>query len=315
MNDSISLLIVNYDTPKILVNFLTSIEKNIKQKENLEVIIIDNGYPYKGDSREEILPLKFSFKIQFIQNPRTSYASAINLGASLAKSDLLIAANSDIEIPPQFSFGPLINKFKQGKKIGVIGPQLIYPDGSWQRSYGPFPSLSELIFSMILVDALNRAISKHLFAQSLLSNNEKDVDYVDGAFMGISRKCFDECNGFDENYQLYCEDADFCWRAKQLGWKVIFSPKISLVHIRGASSTKQSLIDYTMRQFKAKVKFVNEHYGAKHARYYKNLIKVTAFQRFLFYLFTSSLVPSTKFLTKRNQAKMRYVAARNITKV
>jgi len=191
MNNGVSLLIINYGTPGLVTNFLVSIEKNIENKENFEVIIIDNGFPYKGDSRKVISPTNFLFRIQFIQNPKNSYASAINLGVRFANYNILIVANSDIEILPQFSYNYILNIFEQNEKIGVIGPQLVYPDGSWQRSFGPFPSLAELIISLIFFDALNHVLHQQLMTKKRLPKIKRSVDYVDGAFMIIRRKCFD----------------------------------------------------------------------------------------------------------------------------
>lgn len=311
MDNGISFFIVNYGTPRLVTNFLVSIEKNIKRKENFEIIIIDNNYPYKGDLRKVIMPTNFSFRIQFVQNPKTSYASAINLAAQFANYNILIIANSDIEILPQFSYDYILNIFRQNERIGVIGPQLVNPDGSWQRSYGPFPSLLELIFSLCSLDALSHALQKCLMSKKLLPKIRRQVHYVDGAFMMIRRKCFDECNGMNENYDFYAEDIDICWRARKLGWKVVFSPSIHITHLRGASSTQKSFINYTVRQFKAKFQFMKEHRNIRQAQHYKKLIEVIALQRFFFYSIISSFMPLNKHILRKRQAYLNYIAARN----
>jgi len=99
-----------------------------------------------------------------------------------------------------------------------------------------------------------------------------------------------------------------------LGWKVLFFPDIRVVHLRGASSTQKSFIDFTGRQFKAKLQFVREHYGARQSRYYKKLIKAVALQRFLLYFLISVFLPLTKYELRKRQAYLYYIAAKNSIK-
>ena len=315
MSYGISLLVVNYGTPELLKSFLFSIENNIKRKDNFEVTLIDNNYPRKGDSRKVIMPSEFSFKIQFVQNPESSYASGINLGANLASYDIIIAANSDIEILPQFSFEPFIDIFKQDARIGIIGPQLLHSDGTWQRSYGPVPSFKEAISSLMLFDAFSHAIYRYFMSKVLLSRRIKEVEYVDGAFMVIRRKCFEQCHGFNERYTFYAEDADFCWRAGGLGWKTVFLPNIRIIHLRGASSIKKSFIKYTPRLFNAKLQFVKEHFGDKRAQQYRQLMKSLVFQRYLFYSLISSIVPFYEFELRKRQFKLFYFVVKKFAKI
>jgi len=314
MTEDVSIIIINYGTPDLIRNFLKSIKENIVCRNNLEIIIVDNAYPAKGDSRQQINQNESSVDIQFVQNPKASYASGINSGYSRASYNIIILANSDIEIPKTFSLSNVLDEFNKNPKIGIIGPQLVYPDGSWQRSYGPFPSLLELIFSLCSLDAFSHALQKFLLSKNLLPKTRKQVHYVDGAFMMIRRKCFDECNGMNENYDFYAEDIDICWRARKLGWKVVFSPSIHITHLRGASSTQKSFINYTVRQFKAKFQFMKEHRNIRQAQHYKKLIEVIALQRFFFYSIISSFMPLNKYILRKRQAYLNYIAARNYAK-
>ena len=314
MIEGVSIIIINYGTPDLLVNFLQSISNNTERLRNLEVVIVDNAYPIKGDSRRFISPKDTTLNMRFVQNHQASYASGINLGYRQTTHNIVILANSDIEIPKTFSLRNMLDEFNKDPKIGIIGPQLVYPDGSWQRSYGPFPSLLELMFSLCSLDAFSHALQKCLMSKNLLLKTRRRVHYVDGAFMMIRRRCFDECNGMNENYDFYAEDIDICWRARKLGWKVVFSPSIHITHLRGASSTQKSFIDYTMRQFKAKFQFMKEHRNISQAQYYKKLIEVIALQRFFFYSIISGFMPLHKHILRKRKAYLNYIAARNYAK-
>lgn len=310
--NGISIITVNYGTPRLLMNFVNSLEKIIDIKEQIEVIIVDNGYPHLGDSRSILSPTCYSFKIYFLQNDRTSYASAINQGAQIASRDILVAANSDIEIIPGTKLAPVIELMSDNPKIGIIGPQLVYPDKTWQRSYGRIPSIKEAIISLSLLETVQHSIYRYLWAQKIKFFKTKIVDYVDGAFMFINRKCFDECNGFNEDYSFYGEDADFCYRAKKLGWMTIFHPALQVYHIRGASSTKQSFIEYATRLSWAKVLFTSKHYGIDKARLYRKLLKINHFNHFLFYLLMANILPMQEILQHKIDAKLSYMATKNL---
>lgn len=312
MSDRISLIVVNYGTPRLLTNFLVSIDENIDDKTHLEVIVVDNGFPHKGDSRKICKPHKFSFRLKFAQNHQTSYASGVNCGVRLATNDIIVVANSDIEISPKTSLESLTSILKQDARVGIVGPQLLYPGGSWQRSYGLLPSIQEGLNSLFLLDGLIHGINRFLLARNMVSTTAKNVGYVDGAFMIIRRTCFDELKGFDEEYQFYGEDADFCYRAKKKDWKVVFLPTLCVIHLRGASSTQKAFLEYIGRQFHAKLQFVRKNNGQRYANRYRQLIKVVMLQRVLFYTVIAKLLPINELKRRREQSALHYVAIKNL---
>lgn len=303
MDKRFSIIVINYGTFDLLLNFLDSIQNSNDSVLVSEVIIVDNGYPDKGDSREIIIPMSFPFKIQFVQNLETSYASGVNRGAALATMDTIVIANSDVELLPQSSLKPLVEKLWEGSHIGIAGPQLIYPDGRWQRSYGRFPSLQEAFISFTMFDSLKHSVNSLMFGRCQLSSEPKIVNYIDGVFMVIKRYCFEEMGGFDENYTFYGEDADFCWRAWQNGWKVVFVPSAHIIHVRGASSTRSKLEEYTVKLYKAKRKFVEKHYGPQCAERYEQFAKMAVFERMLVYNLFAYLTQKSYWRKRAERAK------------
>jgi GT2 family glycosyltransferase len=86
-----------------------------------------------------------------------------------------------------------------------------------------------------------------------------EVDAVAGAFMLIKKDIYDKINGFDEDYFMYGEDLDLCFRIKKLGYKIYYYPETSIVHYKGESTKKSSL------------SYVNNFYGAMQIFVRKNL--------------------------------------------
>lgn len=131
---------------------------------------------------------------------------------------------------------------------------------------------------------------------------------IDGALMVIRRSCFDELGGFDETYSFYGEEADFCWRARKAGWKVIFVPTVRVMHVRGTSSTADALGDYTVRLFRAKRRFVRDHFGVGRANLYERLVPAGMYERKLLYGITARVVRSAGWQKRDSQARARYKA-------
>lgn len=310
MTEQLSVIVVNYSTPELLLNFLYSVRNSADSALVHDVIIVDNGYPEKGDSREVIDTSSFAFKIKFVQNPESSYASGANRGATVALGKFLIIANSDIELLPNSSIQPLINYLQREPRVGVVGPQLVYPDGTWQRSYERFPSFKEALISLAMLDSLWHGIMMWASRKNWWPKHPKMVDYIDGAFMVVRRSCFEEVGGFNEDYSFYGEDADFCWRARRAGWKVVFSPSVQVMHIRGASSTADALGDYTVRLFKAKQKFISKHFGPRRAWWYGQISKLALRERAVFYSLVAKFRRSQKWQQRKAHAKARWSAVR-----
>lgn len=307
MSSGISIITINFGTPVLITSFLDSLVKVNGSIPAMEVVIVDNGYPAYGDSRRGINKDRYAFPIKFIQNPNISYSSGVNLGVKNTQYDNLIIANSDIILKDIDLFNKIQDIFNNNPRFGIIGTQLINPDGSWQQSFNFFPSLKENLFSFFFFDLIARAYN-HLFIHSGGNNTLlKKVEYIDGAFMIIRRQCFKECMGFNEHYDFYAEDADFCWRARQSGWNVIHVPNIKTVHLRGASSTKKSFALYTKKKYMAKIRFVKDHFSVEIAKKYNKNIKYIAFQRFLLYTYFSFLLPSTNIQRQCQWAIANYM--------
>ncbi|MCL0085115.1 glycosyltransferase [Thermodesulfovibrionales bacterium] len=312
MSKKLSIIVVNYGKSDLLLNFLNSVRQSSDSTLIHEIIVVDNGYPHKGDSRDVVDTSSFPFKIKFVQNPKTSYSSGVNQGATLASGDTLVIANNDIEWLPGFSIQPLVEHLWQEPCIGIVGPQLVYPGGTLQRSYGRFPSLKWALISLTMLDSLWHGIIAWAFRHGWLPKRPKMVGYVSGAFMVVRRSCFEELGGFNEDYSFYGEDTDFCWRAHRHEWKVVLVPTVHAIHIGGASSTLEALKDYTVQLLKAKQKFVKEHLGYRRAIWYNWLMKVAFLERAILYSFAASLIRSSNWRSRAQQAKDRYDAVKGI---
>jgi GT2 family glycosyltransferase len=172
---------------------------------------------------------------------------------------------------------------EENPEIGVIGPKLLFPDGSFQISFSPTISIKGEIEAKRL----------HNYAQSPTKLNRleqdckqtKEVDIVVGAAFFIRADLFHSLGGFDEKFFMYFEESDLCQRVKNAGYKVLYTPEVSLIHIRGHSVNRiahKMVVEYRRSQI---------YYYKKHRPMWERLIlRVYLFTKF-FYEFAITLNP------------------------
>jgi len=291
----VSLIVVTYGSQHLVGNLLKSLKEHPDGRIIREVVVVDNGYPEMGDCRMYLTAAEYPFAVQFLQHYGRSYSGSVNLGAASCGGPVLVLSDNDVEWLPGFSIGPAVDEILRHPEVGVAGPQLVFPGGRWQRSAGPFPSVREALGSMMLLGVLENRMASARHARGL-HGPVRDVDYVDGACMAVSRKCFDQLRGFDPDCDFYAVDTDFSWRAKLAGWRRVIVPAAQVMHIRGASSSGLARKTYAKRLFGAKKWFVQRMEGKGHAAWYDVLQRAAAVEYAVLYSILAAIwrTPTTR---------------------
>jgi hypothetical protein len=252
-------------------------------------VVVDNG---SHDETLNIVRAEFP-EVQLVSaGENLGYGKALNLGIAKTGCAFVLAANADT-VFPEGSLQALAKFLQEHPEVGVAGPQQLFPDGSWQRSYGEVPSIYEAIKTLIGVTSLSN-IAQHLLWRHLPARSAKRVGYVDGAVMMIRRTVFDEIGGFDENFHYYGEDADLCLRLRKKGWGVVRVPKVQVTHVRGGSSTKvEGHSDKLLRLLvRANSQLLEKHYPSWQTAPYLRICRMHARKMMLIYrlfqIFSSS---------------------------
>ena len=228
---SYSIILVNYNGSKFIYKCLNSIQK-FADFNNYEVIIVDN---FSTDDSVKIIKDNFpSFKLICSPN-NLGFCKANNLAAKHSQSEHLLFLNTDtilIENTPKI----LADYLKQNKNVAAIGSRITFQDGSYQISAGYLPNLAIELFDKIRYSLDNKW---HPLFSSLYDrqySKVQEVGWVTGACLMIRRDVFEQIGGFDENFFMYFEDKDLCKRVKELGYKVVYYPKTTIIHLLGGSS-------------------------------------------------------------------------------
>lgn len=196
-------------------------------------IVVDNG---STDDTLEIVRAKSREAKVIPTGENLGYGKAMNLGFAQTLGEFVILSNPDV-IFLENSIAQMLHYTKTHPRVAVVGPQQMFPDGGWQRSYGELPGIWSGIKDASGITTFQNAIRRALWPKKL-DSNEKNVPYVDGAVLLLRREAFLEMNGFDEDFYFYSDESDLCARLTEAGWRVTFLPTAEVIHVRGADSMK-----------------------------------------------------------------------------
>jgi hypothetical protein len=228
----LSVIIINYNTPEMTEQAVRRL-RECEPELALEIILIDN------DSTEKLSAETVSaLGLKYIENrENVGFARAVNQGIKIATSGSILLLNSDVLVEPG-AVSKLLALMEKDQRIGVVGPKMIYPDGREQASCGYFP---DLLREFIRLSTLYKIIPYGTLARqnrfnARLFDEGGEADWLSGGCMLVRREAIDAAGQFDEHYFFGVEDIDFCFRAKQAGFKVFYLPQARVIHHHGLSS-------------------------------------------------------------------------------
>jgi hypothetical protein len=216
-----------------------------------ELVVVANP-PAPGDLPESV---------RLIENERAQGFSAnANRGIAATTAPYVVVANPDTEPTPNAV--STLHEFAAGTpRCGIAGPQLRYPDGSWQPSRRRFPTVSGTIVRRSPLRLLLRPQERQRSHYHLDERPTEPVeaDWMLAAFLLLRREMLDELGGFDEGYRLYGEDIDLCYRAAQAGWERWYVPQAVVRHAHGALTDRRFLTRQTLWHWRSIARFVRKH--------------------------------------------------------
>jgi len=235
----VSIIIVNWNTKEFLLSCMKLVfEKG--QGISREIIVVDNGS--RDGSANEIKRVFPS--IHLIENEKNlGFARAVNQGLRMASGRYLLLLNPDTRVK-HGAIKQLLSFMDFHFETGVAGAQLLNSDGSKQNSIANFPSLA--------TELLNKRFLRWLFPKQFPGKERNysepvEVDSVIGACMMVRREALDQVGFLDEDYFLFLEETDWCYRMKRAGWKIYHVPQAEVYHFQGKSAEaerKRARVEY-----------------------------------------------------------------------
>jgi GT2 family glycosyltransferase len=235
----LSVIIVNYNVKDLFKKCLQSIF-NFQEELKFEVIIVDN---HSEDQSLKMLKENFSH-VKLIENQHNlGFSVACNQGIRQSRGRYILLLNPDTEFTAG-GISEMIKFMDSFPQVGICGPKMVDPQGKTHFSARSFPSYLTAISSSQSI--LNRIFPTNpLSRRYLLKDQDRDqkleVDWVSGSCLLTKRGVFEKIGLLDEQFFMYVEDVDFCYRAKKAGFSVYYFPNSVVIHHIGKSTQKRKL--------------------------------------------------------------------------
>lgn len=225
----LNVVIVNFRTPQLTVKCVQSVlELQLAQPE--DVVVVENASP---DDSYRQLRANLPAGVRLVRaSLNRGFGAGVNLGAVAGRHDNVLVLNPDTHFVDA-SLEKVFSLLDIDATIGLIGLDLINPDGTRQYSARRFYSMLDILgrrTSLGRSSLLRERITRHLMVDAWAPGVPFEAEWVMGTGFVVRRHIFEELSGMDEAYFLYMEDVDLCARVWQLGYRVVCVPGAHLVH-------------------------------------------------------------------------------------
>lgn len=228
----LSLIIVNYNTESHICDLLQDLMAQTLPTDQWQVVIVNNSQ----NDKLEIMMQRFqaSLSCTIIQSPQNvGFGRAMNLGVEAAKGEYLLLINPDIRMLQEDYLQKLVDFAQDNLGFGVISTQIL--DGR-QRDISTY--------------------YQYEFGYHLGFDNQ--ICWFQGSLMLIRSDVFCKMDGFDDDFFMYCEDTDLCYRIKKAGYPLLKNEQLKVYHIGGVSEPSRGL-DFYLKYFKSRWLFAHKH--------------------------------------------------------
>ncbi|MCF6296915.1 MAG: glycosyltransferase family 2 protein [Flavobacteriaceae bacterium] len=263
----LSVIIVNYNVQYFLEQCILSLQ-NASKNITVEIIVVDNN---STDGSCAMLRQKFP-KVQLISNVKNvGFSKANNQGVDQAVGAYILILNPDTVIAED-TLEKTLNFVEKQNNLGALGVKFIDGTGNF---------LPETKRNIPTVRVASRKIlgnSKRYYANHISENEIASVEILTGAFMLMKRHVYIKIGGFDEDYFMYGEDIDLCYKLLNKGYQNYYYGETTIIHYKGESTTKNT-------------SYLKHFYGAMQI-FYKKHFKTNSFDKFFSNLIYKILVLS-----------------------
>lgn len=251
----LTVSIINTNNRDLLRECLRTLFENTRRI-SMEVYVVDNVCT---DGSAEMVEREFP-QVHLLRNKcRLRFCANHNQVLRRGAGRYLLILNEDTVITPG-AFDDLVAFMDAHPQAGASGVTVLNPDGTLQVSYADFPTL----FSrLVLALSLNRFLRGGLYPYYPLPEDGQPVeaDWVSGACLLVRREAMIQAGLLDEEFLIYDEETDWCYRIKKADWEVYFVPGVRIYHYQGKGTSQ----DRPRRRFRinrSALLFFRKHYSA-----------------------------------------------------
>lgn len=250
----VSIIVVSFNAREMLVRCLNSILTTVLGP-SYEIVVVDNA---SKDGSPQLVASEYPQARLIDNETNLGFARANNQGIAVSSGRYILLLNSDAVLLPG-TVRTMIDFMDAHQQVGVVGAQLLNPDGSFQGSYADFPSL---LGELLLLSKLAHLVYPPTYPSypAEQSREGRDVDWVSGACLMARRSAMDVVGLLDEGYFMYTEETDWCYRMRAAGWSVHYLPDAKVIHWSGQSAVSEPERKRS-QLYRSKWLFMQKHSG------------------------------------------------------
>lgn len=208
------------------------IEQCLDSLREAETVVVDNG---SSDGTVAFVRERYP-AVRLIEQKNRGLGAGWNTGIRATESTYVLLLNADAWLVGS-AVDRLVEIADTRPRAAVVGPRLLNPDGTLQRSVRGYPTVWRLATEYFFLRKLAPGTSalNAFYAGGFDHDETREVEVVMGACMLVRREAIDEVGPCDEDFFLFSEETDWCYRFHAAGWEVVFFPGAECAHVRGAS--------------------------------------------------------------------------------
>jgi N-acetylglucosaminyl-diphospho-decaprenol L-rhamnosyltransferase len=245
----------------VTYNGLPHVERTLESLAGYETVVVDHG---STDGTLDLVRERFP-AVRIVEQENRGLAAGWNRGIRETSAPFLLVLNADAWLVDGAA-ERLAAFADEHERAGFIAPRLLNPDGSLQPSVRAFPTPWRLATEYLFLRKLaprSRALNA-FYGAGFRHDEVREIDFAKAAGFLLRRAAFEEVGPFDEDFFLFSEETDWCYRLREAGWKSYFYPGAEIVHVGGASWRAESATLFT-EQVRGHLRFLAKHRGQKTA--------------------------------------------------
>lgn len=307
----LTVAIVNWNTKGLLADCLRTVYDGTKGIK-FEVCVVDNG---SSDGSTDMIKEQFP-QVRLIENKENlGFAKSNNLVLKDCDSRYTLLLNSDTLVKGN-ALKAMVEFMDQHPEAGAGGCKVLNGDGSIQTSIGRFPRLSSIFFGGEFCNRLFRKVFRRpFFAEYGLSEDDhlkrQEVDFVKGCCLILRNETLEKTGLLDENFFMFFEEIELCYRIKHKGFKILYDPEPEIVHLGGKSC--RNVKTTVARSLDSQEYFFRKHYGKFNALAMRCIVGFGALLRLPVFATPALLIrdDNSKFKLAWNWHSLKWFLSRN----
>lgn len=257
----LSIIIVNFNTCLLTKQTIDSVFWSDFHKD-YEIILVDNST--KSTEKCQIEDIR----VITVDCVNKGFGNACNVGAENSSGEYILLLNSDT-ILEKNTISEAVQYMQENKHVNILGIKILLKNGKLDSGCKRgFPTpLASLYYFMRLDKIFPQSHKFGAYHQTFIGDDETaEIECISGAFMLMKKETFFENGGFDEEFFMHGEDIDFCFRAKEKGYKTVYFAGASMTHLKGQSSLETNSLPVLKSLYQSMWLFYRKHYYNKYPK-------------------------------------------------